>query len=342
MKLKNKTVVTGGAGFIGSHLVKKLIERGGKVIVVDDFSSGSKQNLLNLGIKNSDFELRELDLTNYYQASEGLKEAETVFHFAARVGGIKYLHEGEDSELLTLQENLAIDANVFRVCLEKKVKRIVYASSTAVYPMEKQYSAGAIFSEDDFSPEMRTQDPRFRFQMSINPDGGYGLAKLMGEIQLNWMKDVDIGIARIFNIYGVNEPLDEKSHAISDLICKAIIYPKKEFVVWGDGNQTRDYLYVSDCVDALVKLEEKISDYSHSPLIINIGSGRTTSLREIAEEVIKLSGKDIKAIYDLKKPVGPLSRTANIDRIKNLLGWQPKIGLEKGLENTYLWIKKIT
>jgi len=340
MELKNKTVVTGGAGFIGSHLVKKLIEEGREVLVIDDFSSGSIENLLNLGLKTSDFEFKELDLADYNQASEALKGAETVFHFAARVGGVKYLHEEKDSELLSLQKNLAIDANVFRICLENNIKKIVYASSTAVYPMEKQYSPGTVFSEDDFSPEIKTQDPKFRFQMSINPDGGYGLSKLMGEIQLSWMKNIKIGIARIFNIYGVNEPLDEKSHAISDLIRKAMIYPKEKFIVWGDGSQTRDYLYVSDCVDALVKLEEKISEYPGPSLIVNIGSGRATSIKEIAEEVIKFSGKDIELIYDIKKPVGPLSRTANIDKIKGLLDWQPKIELKQGLKNTYLWIKK--
>ena len=334
-----KTIITGGAGFIGSHLVKKLIEKGREVVVLDDLSSGSLENLFNLGLKPPDFEFKKIDLTNYHQTLEALKGGDVVFHLAARIGGIKYLHESESVELLTLQANLAIESNVFRACAERKIKKIIYPSSAAVYPLDKQYSFGAIFSEDDFSLDSKNQDQRFRFRMSINPDGGYGLAKLMGELQLNLMKNIKVGIARLFNIYGVNEPLGEKSHAISDLIRKAINYPKEKFIVWGDGKQTRDYVYVSDCTDTLLKLEEKISQ--ESPLTVNIGSGKATSIKEIAEKIIEISGKNIRPIYDPKKPVGPLSRTANIAKAKTLLNCQPKVSIEEGLKRTYYWIRKI-
>ncbi|MCD6283944.1 SDR family NAD(P)-dependent oxidoreductase [bacterium] len=341
---KSKTVlVTGGAGFIGSHLVRKLVEKGREVIVIDDLSSGSLENLSSLGLKPSDFEFKKIDLTNYSQILECLKEGDIVFHLAARIGGLKYLHGTENAEIAALQANLAIDANVFRASLEKRVEKIIYASSTAVYPLDSQYSAGAIFSEEDFLYQPEKQDPRFRFKMDIDPDGGYGLAKLLGEVQLSWMKNIKIAIARIFNVYGVNEPLDEKSHAISDLIRKAIDYPQKEFIIWGDGKQTRDYMYVSDCVDALVKLEEKISDYQPLPLILNIGSGKATSISELAEVIIKISGKNIKPKYDVQKPVGPISRTADIRKVKETLNWEPKVSLEEGLKRTFVWIqKKIT
>jgi len=339
MLSKNRVVVTGGAGFIGSHLVKELIEEGKEVIVIDDLSSGSIKNLLNLGLKPSDFELKKIDLTNYHQTLEALGGADTIFHLAARIGGIKYLHESESAELLTIQENLAIDANVFRACLEKNIKKIIYPSSSAVYPLDKQYSFGTVFSEDDFSLDSKKQDQRFKFRMSINPDGGYGLAKILAEIQLNLIKNTKIGIARLFNVYGENEPLDERAHAISDLIRKAINYPKEKFIVWGDGNQTRDYVYVSDCVEFLLKLEEKISQ--ESPLTVNIGSGKATSIKEIAEKIIEISGKNIKPIYDPKKLVGPLSRTANIAKAKTLLNCQPKVSIEEGLKRTYCWIQKI-
>ena len=338
-----KTIVTGGAGFIGSHLVKKLIEEGREVIVIDDFSSGSMENLLDLGLKSSDFELQKLDLTNYHQTLEAFKDTDSVFHLAARIGGIKYLHGSKSIELQSLQKNLSIDSNVFQACVEKKVKKIIYTSSSAIYPLDKQFSLGTVFSENDFSLMSENENSKFHFRISMNPDGGYGLAKLLSEIQLNLMKNVQIGIVRIFNVYGVNEPLDERAHAISDLIRKAMNYPKEEFIVWGDGKQTRDYVYISDCIDALVKLEEKISDYSHLPLIVNVGSGRGLSLREIAEEIIKISGKDIKPIYDSTKPAGPISRTANANKIKSLLNWQPKITLNEGLKRSYFWIqKKIT
>jgi len=334
-----KTIVTGGAGFIGSHLVKELVKMGREAVVVDDLSSGSLENLFGLGLKPSDFEFKKLDLTDYHQTLDALKEGETVFHLAARIGGIEFLHGSESAELSALQENLAIDANVFRACAERNIKKIIYPSSSAVYPLDKQFSLGAVFSEDDFPLEPIVKDPKLRFKISINPDGGYGLVKLLAEIQLNLMKDTKVGIARIFNVYGENESIGERSHAIFDLIKKSINWPKEEFTVWGDGNQTRDYIYVSDCVDGLVKLEEKTSEIS--PLTVNIGSSQTISIKEIAKKIIEISGKNIKPIYDPKKPVGPLSRTANIAKAKTLLNCQPKVSIEEGLKRTYYWIQKI-
>jgi len=331
-----KTIITGGAGFIGSQLVKKLIEKGRKVVVVDDLSSGKLENLYGLGLKKTDFEFRRIDLTNFGDTIKALKDGEIVYHLAARVGGINFLHRSESREFLALSENLAIDSNVLRACSINKVKKIIYTSSTAVYPIEKQFSLGTIFSEKDLDVKLKIKNQRLK--ISIDPDGGYGLAKILGEIQLLLMKNVKVGIARIFNIYGINEPQDERSHAITDLIKKAIFYPKKEFIVWGSGRQTRDYLYVTDCVEALIKIEEKIS--KKFPLILNIGSGKATSIRELAEKIISISGKKIPPIYDKNKPIGPISRTANINKTKELLNWKPKIGMEEGLEKTYCWIRE--
>jgi nucleoside-diphosphate-sugar epimerase len=299
-----KTVVTGGTGFIGSHLVKNLLKQGREIIMVSDLAHLGIENLTDLGLRTSDFGLRRADLSDYHQALKALEGADSVFHLAARVGSLEYLHGSELAELRALQTNLAIDANVFRACLENRVKKLVYASSCAVYPMDKQYSPGAVFSEDeldlkclactqgaqqtimtsDFGPRTSGLGPR-----TINPDGGYGWSKLLGELQLSWMREgkgtldlglrtsdlghrtsdsghrtIKIGIARIFNIYGENEPLGEKAHVIADLIRKAILYPKEEFIVRGDGKQSRDFLYVSDCVDALLRLEQKISNLNES------------------------------------------------------------------------------
>jgi GDP-D-mannose 3',5'-epimerase len=335
-----KTAVTGGTGFIGSHLVKSLLEQNREVIVASDLSQLGRENLSSLGVKTVDVELRQTDLSDYQQALKALTGADCVFHLAARVGSLEYLHATGMVELVTLQTNLLIDANVFRACLETGIRKIIYASSCAVYPMDTQFSAGAVFSEssleletlDFLKPGMPDSGNR-----TINPDGGYGWAKLMGEVQLEWMKGVDIGIARIFNIYGENEPLGEKAHVIADLICKAILYPQEEFVVRGDGKQSRDFLYVSDCVDALLQLEKRASS---PPVIVNIGSGKPTSIATIAEKATGLSGKDIKLRYDPTKPMGPISRTADITRTKALLGWQPGISLDEGLSRTYRWVQR--
>ena len=316
----DQCLVTGAAGFIGSHLVKKLLDEGRRVILVDDYSRGDKLNLSDLGIES---EYHNIDLTNTDNLSELMAGVDTVFHLAARVGNAEYLHGSSMAELITLQTNLVIDANVFRACLKKNVKRIIYASSISVYPVAKQHYPNAVFSEDDIQP--------------ISPEGGYGWAKLMAEVELGWMKNIDIGIARIFNIYGENAALGKTVQVITELISKAILYPKEEFVVWGDGEQTRDFLYVADCVKALLKLEEKASN---PPVIVNIGSGQATSIKKTVDEIIKISGKNLKVRYDETKPVGPVSRTADISRARALLQWQPETELDIGLARTYSYVEK--
>jgi GDP-D-mannose 3',5'-epimerase len=313
-----KTVVTGGAGFIGSHLVKRLLDEGREVVIADDFSRGRAQNLLDLGIQA---ELRPIDLRDYKQALEVMEGAESVFHLAARVGSVEFLHGTDMAELLALQTNLVIDANVFRACLEREVQRLVYASSVSVYPIDCQQSYDVVLKEDDL-----------RY---IKPEGGYGWAKLLGEIELQWMRGLDIGIARIFNIYGEGEEPDENAHVVPALLCKAILYPQEEFRVWGDGNQTRDILYVSDAVEALLALEKRAS---YPPVVVNIGSGHALPVKALVDKIMEISGKSIEPVYDPTRPVGPLSRTADISRAEAILQWEPKIPPEDGLRQTFRWI----
>lgn len=313
-----KTVVTGGSGLIGSHLVRQLTQQGRDVVVLDDFSRGKPQNLTDLGVQQTP---RQVDLRDYAQTVRALAGADSVFHLAARVGSVEMLHGGELAELLALQTNLVIDANVFRGCLENRVKKLVYASSVSVYPIDHQNTAGVVFKEEDMP--------------YLNPEGGYGWAKLMGEIELKWMAGLDIGIARIFNVYGEGESPDADAHVIPALMRKVALYPDEGLAVWGDGSQTRDLLYVEDAVEALLRLEEKVAA---PPVVVNIGSGDTVTVRELVNIIIKVSGKRIEPTFDPSRPVGPRSRTADITRAKQLLGWEPKVTLEDGLSRTYNWV----
>ncbi len=269
-------------------------------------------------------------ITEYQQALKAAEGADSVFHLAARVGSLEYLHSSEVAELVALQTNLLVDANIFRACLEHKVKKLVYASSCAVYPMKLQYRPGAVLSENDLRLDSG--------HGTIDPDGGYGWSKFMGEIQLGWMQNIDIGIARIFNIYGENEPVGEgKAHLVGDLIRKVILNPQSALRIRGNGNQTLDFLYVSDCADALIRLEEKASN---PPAITNIGSGNAVSIRTIAEKVAELPVNDIEIIYDADKTAGPTSRSADMTKTRTLLDWQPKISLDEGIRHTYSWIQR--
>jgi len=306
---------------IGSHLVKRLLDEGREVTVADDFSRSGKLNLEELKIR-SDF--RRIDLRDYAQALEAIDGAGVVFHLAAIVASLECLHKNETAELRVFQDNVMIDVNVLKACLERGISKIIYTSSVSVYPIDTQQRQGVVLSEAD----LRTN----------NPEGGYGWAKLLGEIQLGLMTKTEVGIARIFNVYGEGEPLDETAHVIPALVRKAVLYPKQEFLVWGDGSQSRCLLYVSDCVDALMKLEEKAS--RPQPLVVNLGSDQAVSVKEIAEKIIRVSGKNIEPRYDSAKPVGPLSRTADISRARRLLGWEPSVSLDEGLQRTYSWAKK--
>jgi len=319
-----KVVVTGGAGFIGSHLVKKLIDEGRDVVVIDDLSRGSRLNLLDLGLElPDDVQIEVLDLRNdgkeLYSIMDG---ARTVFHLAARIGSVDYLHGSNLAELMTFQDNVRIDANVFGACMKSHVAKIVYASSVSVYPMTKQGSEGAIFNERDMNYQ--------------NPDGGYGWAKMLGEYQLCLMDDTKISIARIFNIYGPCSALDETAQVIPALIRKAVRYPKEDFVVWGTGMQSRDFTYVSDCVDALMLLEKNANK---PPFTVNVGSGVSTYTDDIAQQIKDISKKTMPMRFDRNKAMGTVSRTADAAKLLSL-GWRPKVALDEGLRLTYKWVEK--
>lgn len=313
------TCVTGGAGFIGSHLVKKLADNGNEVSVVDDFSRGCLANLSDL---NVEVDVNRTDLRNYGKTVKALKTADAVFHLAARVGSVDYLHGSSLAELEAFQDNVRIDANVFRACMESGVDKIVFASSVSVYPIDKQYEHGAVFSEEDLT--------------YYAPDGGYGWAKLLGEFQLGLMKDTKISIARIFNIYGPCSAIDETAQVIPALIKKAIRYPKEAFTVWGTGRQSRDFTYVSDCVDALMLLEKNANN---PPLIANVGSNNPVSIGDIAHKIVRISEKKMRIKYDKSKMTGTVSRTADVGKISKIR-WKPRIDLDEGLRLTYVWLQK--
>ena len=349
-----QNVVTGGGGLIGSHLVRRLLQEGREVLVADDFSRGSIENLSYLG---ADVESRNIDLRNYTETLRVIEGAEVVFHLAAIVGGLEYLHGSENAELNAFLSNISIDSNVFSACLEAGVKRLIYTSSVSVYPIHTQRQLNVTFCEDELplgsGLQFLVPSPEYP-AANINPEGGYGWAKLMGEIALSGLESLKVGIARVFNVYGEGEDLGgithnredslETTHVVPALIRKAIQYPREDVTVWGDGTQTRDFLYVADCADALLKLDQKVYELHEapfSPVIVNIGSDVPVPISALAERIIKVSGKDLKAKYDKAKPVGPLSRTANITKIKELLGWEPKISLDEGLRYTYTWAEKM-
>jgi nucleoside-diphosphate-sugar epimerase len=147
-----------------------------------------------------------------------------------------------------------------------------------------------------------------------------------------WHDGGKSAIARIFNVYEEYCEYERTAQVVPALIRKAINYPKEDFVVWGNGNQTRNLIYIADCVDALLKKA------SYPPLFLTIGNPETTTIRELAETVVKVSGKKIPIRYDTLKPVGPISRIPDTQRAYTILEWEAQTKLEDGVERTYRWI----
>ena len=193
------------------------------------------------------------------------------------------------------------------------------------YPLTRQNSLDVIpLREDELFPAM--------------PESAYGWSKLMGQLEIGYLEK-ETGIPcctlQFHNVYGSPCDFGERSQVIPALIRKAINYPEEAFNVWGSGEQGRAFIHVNDIVDALCLALEK--GWGHG--WIQIGPSECTSIKTIAEEVIKISGKDIKPFYDTSKPEGDKARSADYSKAKEILGWEPKVKLEEGLREQYEWVK---
>lgn len=314
------TVVTGGAGFIGSNLVEALVKQGREVIVVDDMSRGVFENLDGLNVP-----VRVADLRDYAQTRRALggMEIDTLFHMAARIGNESYLHGEPQNEITVMKDNITIDSNLMLASLvECKVGTMVYASSSAVYPTIKQTQHGAVLRETDCT--------------GVDAEGGYGKSKLFGEYLLRTLSGIRKGIARIFNAYGEKSSIVRYPHVVTTFLLNSM--EGRDVVVYGDGKQTRDFVYVSDCVGALLALEMRANNKG---VVCNIGSGVPISISSLAEDIVQLNGSHSRVVYSgVNNPSSPVSRTADIERANDVLGWKPKMTLKDGLIKTHEWIKK--
>jgi len=263
----------------------------------------------------------DVDLQFEPQKLRGIvRNADVVFHLAAYFGGRGFVEE-QQTECSAM---FAVDQNVFRICLDEGVARIHYASSACVYPNELQRDKSYLLKEADAGP-MRGWD---------SADQIYGWAKLLGEKQLQVMhmeRGMSCSTCRFLTVYGPREYDD--SHAIAALITRSI---RKEdpFIVWGDGNQERGFTFVSDVVDGIIRATELVKD--GTPL--NLGVDWRLSIRKVVEIIHNILGFRPSTIrFDKSKPVGPHSRALDISKTKSLLGWEPKVQMEDGLQRTVQW-----
>jgi nucleoside-diphosphate-sugar epimerase len=314
--IAEKILVTGAGGFIGHHLVKRLKRDGHWVCGVD--------------IKYPEYEtspaddFKILDLRHWESCQAACKEIDQVYNLAADMGGIGYI----TTFLADIAcSNVLINAHMLRAAERARVKRFLFSSSACVYAGYRQKDANvAPLKEEDAYP--------------AEPEPGYGWEKLFTEELCHYFTSegkLETRIVRFHNVYGplgTYEGGKEKAPAaISRKV--ALAENQGEIEVWGDGEQTRSFMYVDDCVEGLIRL--MASDY-REPL--NLGTDELVTINELVKMVSEVAGKRITPRHDLSKPQGVRGRNSDNKRLRQVLGWEPQVSLREGLTKTYPWIEQ--
>lgn len=319
-----RVLVTGGAGQIGSHLVERLVGMGADVTVADNLWRGKRENLVVDGKPLIDMATRfhEVDLAEREACAIACEGQEIVIHLADVVAGINFVFS---NQYFLFNKNALIDNHMIQAALDAGVGKYVFVGSACSYPEDKQAVLDPPpFREEDVYP--------------AKPESAYGWSKLMGEYlcELAGQDDspMQTGVLRFHNVYGPRCELDPaKSQVIPALIRKAILHPEEEFVVWGSGRQRRAFVYVDDAVGALVRVVERGLGRG----VIQIGPDFSTSIREVAEYAVAASGRAITIKFDTSKREGDMDRAADWTKAREILGWEPRIGIEEGIRRTYAW-----
>jgi UDP-glucose 4-epimerase len=316
-----RVLVTGGASFSGSHLVERLVELGARVRVADDLSSGVLSNLSEL-VDRVDF--REGDLRDRAFARDVVQNQQVVFHLAAAHGGRGFI----DTHPADCASNLVLDGNVIDECHRAEVSKICFASSACVYPTSRQ-----VRGSNGAAPLLREEWANPFSEGAAFADGEYGWAKLMAEMSLRayWKQHGLKSVAcRLFTAYGERE---NETHAVIALIAKAFI-EMDPYEIWGDGEQDRNFTYVGDIVEGMIRAAVVIDDASP----INIGTAEHIKIIDVARLIFDLVGWSPSSIhFDTSRPVGVFSRAADLSRARQLLNWEPATSFANGLERTVRW-----
>lgn len=314
---KDKTaLVTGGCSFIGSHLVDALVERGAKVRIADDLSSGIVANI-QPQLDRKAVELHQVDLLSPGAAEKAVAGMEHVFHLAANHGGRGYI----DLHQAACATNLALDGLMIRAAHKAGVQKFTFASSGCVYPEHMQNDPSEVL----YLKEELVKPP-------YDSDNLYGWAKLMCELTLQaYHRDYGFKCAslRYFTAYGER---CLENHAVIAMIARAFV-KQDPFIVWGTGEQIRNWTYVSDIVEGTILAAEKIDDGT----AVNLGTMERTRVIDAAREILKRTGVASRTQTDPTKPTGPYNRVCDNSLGKKLLGWEPKVSFSEGLDRTIRW-----
>ncbi len=310
-------VVTGGGGFIGGHLVADLLKQGRQVRAVD-IKPMEAWYQRHPGADN-----RQLDLRGVDACREALAGATEVYNLAADMGGMGFI---ENNKALCMLSVL-INTHLLMVSREVGVERYFFSSSACVYASDKQISPDVTaLSEADAYPAM--------------PEDGYGWEKLFSERMCRHFAE-DFGalvrVARYHNVYGGHGTYRGGREKAPAAICRKVIEAKlsgrPEIEIWGDGEQTRSFMYISDCTYGSQLIMS--SDVAEP---VNLGSSQLVTINELVDIVEGIAGVNLKRVHQLDAPQGVRGRNSDNTMIRRLLGWEPSVKLEEGLEETYRWI----
>ena len=316
MRNGKTALVTGAGGFIGHHLVKYLVRHG-------YFIRGADLKYPEYEDTDAD-EFIVADLRDYKQCLRVADKMDEVYHLAADMGGIGYISTSHAE--ITLNNTL-IDAHMLQAAQHRKVKRFLFSSSACVYPQFLQRDPNVVpLREEDAFP--------------ADPEEGYGLEKLYTEKLCQYFTQdwhLPTRVVRFHNVYGPLGTYDggrEKAPAaLSRKI--AALRSGDELHIWGDGKQTRSFMYVDDCIEGIHRIMR--SDYG-SPL--NLGTDELVTVDELVDIIADIAGKSVTKHHDTSKPQGVRGRNSDNSRLRSVLGWEPKTTLRQGLVPTYRWIEE--
>jgi UDP-glucose 4-epimerase len=303
--IMTKVLVTGGAGFIGSHLIDRLVDEGYDVRVIDNLYSGKLENI-ERHIKNGKVDFVKGDIRDTLLIKKNLVGVETIFHLAALISVPFSVSNPE----LTLDVNLAGTTNLLNACSEKNIGKFIFVSSCAV------------FGDTKILPVNENA--------STNPISPYAESKLLAERDcLNFQQKglIQSVVLRFFNVYGPRQGMNDYSGVITRFINRA--KQKQSLTIYGDGSQTRDFVNVNDIVQALYAC---MKNNSANGEVFNIGSGKPTSITELAKTVLELTGQDLEIRYELARAGDIKDSYADISKAKKLLNYKPKVTLKEGLK----------
>ena len=307
-------LVTGAGGFIGHHMVNYLKQRGYWVRGVDLKPPEYEATLAD--------EFLLLDLREFDKCLLGTRKVDEVYQLAADMGGIGFISGNHAS---VARSNVLINAHMLEASRINEVERFFYSSSACIYPMHLQESPDvAGLQEHDAYPAL--------------PEEGYGWEKLYSEkLCQYYTEDFGLGtrVARFHNVYGPLGTYDGGREKAPAAICRKVALAQDEIEIWGDGLQTRSFMYVDDCVEGIYRLTQ--GDH-HQPL--NLGTDVMVTINELVDLVSEIAGKKLKKVHDVSKPQGVRGRNSDNSKLREILQWEPAVSLEEGLRWTYKWIEE--